>query len=93
MLRAYVGLVDRRGLRVFLPENESSLTLIRRLSQRWAVAGCCWAVVAQEVSERIELFLEDGEWGVAWRVLCAGATEAGPILPAASHSRFRVSSA
>ena len=83
MLKSYVGIVSRRGLEAFFPENDHVLRfLIRRAYRSYQIDTVCfWAVLQDSIGNAIEQLLECGRPADALLALQHLATEIGTVYP------------
>lgn len=80
MRKSYIGILDRSGLSVLLPEAEHvDRFLLRRALRKNAV--CFWAVMDDAVAQSIRMELSVGQHQNAARLLQLLATDYGAILP------------
>ena len=84
-MRAYVGQIDRSGLRRFLPEDAVPADLLRQLVREWSsrATTVVWAVVADDDAEALRRELRAGDPADACILLLDRAVE---ILPLASSA-------
>ena len=83
MNQSYVGVITTHGLQAIYLESDHLVRFLdRQLYRKQPFCGlCCWAVVADQVVEQIEIQIRLGESQAALKVLQEYADFLGPILP------------
>ena len=83
MKHAYLGWIDREGLKGFQPETESVDRLLNRLRQQHDrnTVGI-WSVLDTEVLETIHLLLDAAEYQAALHCLLSHAAFVGQTVEA-----------
>lgn len=83
MLKSYVGIVTRRGLESFFPEDDHVLRFLMRRTyrSRQSNAVCFWAVMEDSIADTIKFLLECGLPDEASLTLQYLATEFGTVCP------------
>ena len=86
MNQSYIGIVTAHGLQAIYRESDHlRRTVHQRIYQDRPSSGlCCWAVMPDELLQRIELQLKAGEGQEALLTLQEHAPFLGPILPSSS---------
>jgi hypothetical protein len=85
LMRAYVGQIDRFGLRRLLPEDAVPAEMLRQLVREWSSRSSTvvWAVVADDDVEALRRELRVGNSGEACGLLLDRAVEVVPLTPSA----------
>jgi hypothetical protein len=80
MKRSYLGIADRAGLRLLVPETRHTDRFLVRRAVR--IGGVClWAVIDESFHHPITLEIESGHFESAARLLQTLSSEVGTILP------------
>jgi hypothetical protein len=81
-MRAYVGAVDRQGLRWFFPEDAIPRDLLPHLVRGWSTRAttAVWVLVNDEDAEAIRADLGAGHSGPACDLLLNRAIELLPLV-------------
>ena len=89
-MRAYLGYVDRSGLRRFVPEDALPGDVLRELALSWTsrTTSVCWAVLTDEDAEAIHRELWAGRPAAACDLLSVRSVEVIPVAYA-SHEPDR----
>jgi hypothetical protein len=76
-MRAYLGQIDRSGLRRFLPEDVIPPEWVGQLARAWSSSSTAavWAVLADEDAEALRRELRAGAHGEACSLLLDRAIE------------------
>ena len=80
---SYIGVVTCRGLEALFPESEKVIRLLDRriYGKRPYLGYCCWAVLAEDVAQHVQRYLELGDFQSAFHTLQVLATDYGPVMP------------
>ena len=82
MVRAYIGIVTRRGLEALYEENDHVVRFLnRRVCRRRRAGGLLWAAMDDDGAEFVGVQLALGEMQAALRSLEAYALYYGPMFP------------
>jgi hypothetical protein len=81
-MRAYVGCIDRYGLRRFLLEDAVPRNMLRQLILEWSsrTTTVVWAVVADDSAEAIRRELVRHSYWIASNLLMNRAAELLPVF-------------
>lgn len=80
MKNSYIGIVDRTGVRILVPEHEHTARFLSRRSRREDCV-CFWAVVDDALAHAIHAEINAGNRADALRLLHCLAVDLGTILP------------
>lgn len=80
MRTSYIGIVDRTGIRILVPEYEHTARFLSRRSRR-EESVCFWAVVDDALAHAIHAEINAGNRADALRLLNCLAIDLGTILP------------
>lgn len=88
MNHSYLGVITRRGLEAFYPEEDHVIRFLHRRVYRVRpyTEFCCWAVMHGEIAHLIELQIEFGEPRLALWTLQQSALHWGMSLPVMTES-------
>lgn len=87
MLQAYVGIISRRGLELFCPEDPATVRFLwRRFKREPGRIACFWSVVPAEVVEHILVALQLGRSRDALILMQQHAREYGSLIPGEEES-------
>ena len=87
MLQAYVGIISRRGLELFCPEDPATVRFLwRRVKREPGRIACFWSVIPDEVVEHILAALQLGRSRDALILMQQHAREYGSLIPCEDES-------
>ena len=92
MRNSYIGIVDRTGVRILVPEHEHTARFLSRRSRR-EESLCFWAVVDDALANVIHAEINAGNRTDALRLLNCLAIDLGTILPSDFASIFSTQTA
>lgn len=82
MLQAFVGIVSRRGLEVFCPEDPDTVQFLWRRARRTPErTACFWSVISDDAAACVQHVLQSGGPEIALAFLQQSVRESGPLLP------------
>ena len=90
MVRAYIGIVTRRGLEALYEENDHVVRFLnRRVCRGRRAGGLLWAVMDDDAADFVGVQLALGEMQAALRSLEAYAHYYGPMFPVSADRAYQ----
>ncbi len=84
MLKAYVGVASNHGLSIFRPEQDETLSLVRRFVRQGIRRAGFWAVIDDAEARSVHALFLNGHHREAMLLLDRCARDIGRILPSDS---------
>jgi hypothetical protein len=85
MLKAYVGVASKHGLSIFRPEQDDTLSLVRRFVRQGIRRAGFWAVIDDAEARSVHALFLNGHHREAMLLLDRCARHIGCILPSDSR--------
>ena len=90
MVRAFIGIVTRRGLEALHEENDHIVRFLnRRVCRTRRIEGLLWAVMDDDAAEFVGVLLALGELRAALGSLEAYAVHYGAMFPDSADRAYR----
>jgi hypothetical protein len=83
MTGSYLGIITPRGLELLVRETEHAAPFVLRRTYRQSAedAVCCWAVLPEEIAQKLARYIRHRWYLEALVVLNGEARQVGTLLP------------